>query len=99
MKKRTMHIEGMSCNHCKMRVEQALRAVDGVAGAEVSLEKKTARSDRRRGRNRRNSRPKRWRTRGILSRPFLDFPCLYPLYFSRVEEQRGSEANGKQLPI
>ncbi|MDD3920274.1 MAG: heavy metal translocating P-type ATPase [Eubacteriales bacterium] len=42
MKHFTMHIEGMSCNHCKMRVEQALQAVAGVSQAEVNLEKKIA---------------------------------------------------------
>lgn len=35
-------IEGMSCNHCKMAVEKALKAVDGVESAQVDLEKKQA---------------------------------------------------------
>jgi copper chaperone len=35
-------IEGMSCNHCKMAVEKALKAVTGVESAEVDLEKKQA---------------------------------------------------------
>ena len=35
-------IEGMMCNHCKMHVERALNAIDGVS-AEVSLEEKCAR--------------------------------------------------------
>lgn len=37
-----MVIEGMKCNHCKMNVEKALCAVDGVREAAVDLEKKTA---------------------------------------------------------
>ncbi len=39
---RTILIEGMSCNHCKMHVEQALTAVDGVTEAVVSLADKNA---------------------------------------------------------
>jgi copper chaperone CopZ len=42
MKKLTMHIEGMSCNHCKMAVEKALQGVTGVSKAEVDLQKRTA---------------------------------------------------------
>ncbi len=30
-------IEGMSCNHCKNSIESAVRALEGVTGAEVSL--------------------------------------------------------------
>ena len=37
-----MKIEGMKCMHCKANVEKALKAVDGVTGAEVNLEEKTA---------------------------------------------------------
>ena len=33
-------VEGMSCNHCKMAVERALTALDGVEQAVVSLEEK-----------------------------------------------------------
>jgi copper ion binding protein len=40
--KKTMTIEGMSCNHCKMRVEKALSAVEGVSTVEVNLEDKIA---------------------------------------------------------
>jgi Cu+-exporting ATPase len=40
MKKEIM-IEGMSCNHCKMRVEKALNAFDGVT-AEVFLDEEKA---------------------------------------------------------
>ncbi|MBN1778591.1 MAG: heavy metal translocating P-type ATPase [Clostridiales bacterium] len=42
MRQVTMHIEGMSCNHCKMAVEKALLEVPGVSKAQVDLEKKTA---------------------------------------------------------
>lgn len=31
----------MSCDHCKMRVEKAVKALQGVSSAEVNLEKKT----------------------------------------------------------
>lgn len=40
--KKVMIIDGMSCNHCKMRVEQALEKIAGVEKAEVDLEKKEA---------------------------------------------------------
>jgi copper chaperone CopZ len=40
--KRTIRIEGMSCMHCKMRVENALKAVPGVKNAVVDLGKGTA---------------------------------------------------------
>ena len=35
-------VEGMSCNHCKMNVEKALKAIDGIESAEVNLETKEA---------------------------------------------------------
>jgi copper chaperone CopZ len=35
-------IEGMSCNHCKMRVENALSALAGVESVSVDLTAKTA---------------------------------------------------------
>lgn len=38
MKKVTLSIKGMSCNHCKMRVEKTLKALDGVANVSVDLE-------------------------------------------------------------
>ncbi len=38
---KTMVIEGMTCAHCKMRVEKALNAIRGVS-AQVDLERKTA---------------------------------------------------------
>ncbi|MDP3130842.1 MAG: heavy-metal-associated domain-containing protein [Bacillota bacterium] len=37
--KKTVYIEGMSCMHCKMRVENALKTVPGVTGAAVDLKK------------------------------------------------------------
>lgn len=40
--KKVMTIEGMSCNHCKMRVENALGALEGVEKVEVNLELKQA---------------------------------------------------------
>jgi Cu+-exporting ATPase len=40
--KKTVFIEGMSCMHCKMRVENALKSVPGVAVAAVDLKKGTA---------------------------------------------------------
>lgn len=41
MKKEIM-IEGMSCNHCKMRVEKTLLGLEGITKAEVNLEEKKA---------------------------------------------------------
>ncbi len=35
-------IEGMMCDHCKMHVEKALSALEGVEKVEVSLENKNA---------------------------------------------------------
>jgi Cu+-exporting ATPase len=40
--KKTIKIDGMHCNHCKMRVEKALKALNGVTSAVVNLEAKTA---------------------------------------------------------
>ncbi len=37
-----LKIDGMTCNHCKMRVEKALKAVPGVTNAQVDLAKKEA---------------------------------------------------------
>lgn len=39
---KTIRIEGMQCNHCKMSVEKALNELDGVIKVEVSLEDKKA---------------------------------------------------------
>lgn len=38
----TLRIEGMSCHHCQMAVEKALRSLPGVSRAEVDLEAKAA---------------------------------------------------------
>lgn len=40
--KQVILIEGMQCNHCKMTVEKALQAIEGVTKVEVSLEEKKA---------------------------------------------------------
>ncbi|WP_077622637.1 copper chaperone CopZ [Sediminibacillus massiliensis] len=34
----TISVQGMSCGHCKMSVENALNDLDGVTAAEVNLE-------------------------------------------------------------
>ena len=39
--KKTLKIKGMTCNHCKMTVEKALKAVPGVENAEVDLAAET----------------------------------------------------------
>ncbi len=33
----TLAVKGMTCNHCKMRVETAAKSLAGVGNAEVSL--------------------------------------------------------------
>ncbi|SES23696.1 copper chaperone [Gracilibacillus ureilyticus] len=35
---KTLSVQGMSCGHCKMSVEGALKDLDGVSAAEVNLE-------------------------------------------------------------
>lgn len=40
--RKTITIEGMHCNHCKMAVEKTLKKLEGVVLAEVDLEKKIA---------------------------------------------------------
>ncbi len=42
MSETVLRIEGMTCMHCKMSVEKALKGVPGVTGAEVDLAKKQA---------------------------------------------------------
>lgn len=42
MTKVVFEVGGMSCNHCKMSVEKALKTVKGVASAEVNLPRGTA---------------------------------------------------------
>ena len=41
MRKDTITVEGMSCNHCKLAVETAVKKLTGVASAEVELAAKT----------------------------------------------------------
>jgi len=36
---KTLHIEGMSCQHCARAVKSALESVPGVASARVDLER------------------------------------------------------------
>jgi copper ion binding protein len=38
----TLKIQGMTCNHCVMRVAKALKAVPGVQDAQVDLNKAEA---------------------------------------------------------
>lgn len=40
--RKTITIEGMHCNHCKMAVEKVLKKLEGIQFAEVDLEKKIA---------------------------------------------------------
>lgn len=35
--RKEIFIEGMTCNHCKMRVEKTLNGIDGVTSAQVIL--------------------------------------------------------------
>ena len=39
---KNVYIEGMSCNHCKMSVEKALKSIDGVENVDVNLGDKKA---------------------------------------------------------
>jgi len=36
-----LKVEGMTCNHCKAAVENAVRQLSGVLAAEVDLSRKT----------------------------------------------------------
>lgn len=38
MKNVTLEVKGMTCGHCKMSVEGALKELDGVTSSEVDLE-------------------------------------------------------------
>jgi copper chaperone len=38
MTDKTLNVQGMSCEHCRMAVTRAVSAVPGVAGVEVNLE-------------------------------------------------------------
>ncbi len=37
-KKISFKVDGMSCNHCKKSIESAVKALEGVTDASVSLE-------------------------------------------------------------
>lgn len=37
-----LEVEGMSCDHCKMAVTEAVSSLEGVSSVEVSLENNTA---------------------------------------------------------
>ncbi len=39
MSAKTIHIDGMSCQHCVMAVKKGLEALDGVTGADVEIGK------------------------------------------------------------
>ena len=41
MDKIILHVDGMSCAHCKAAVENALKILDGIRGAEVDIAAKT----------------------------------------------------------
>lgn len=40
--KTTLNVQGMTCNHCVMRVAKALKAIPGVQDAQVDLQKAEA---------------------------------------------------------
>ncbi len=42
MAKTTLKVQGMTCNHCVMRVAKALKGVPGVQDAQVDLQKAEA---------------------------------------------------------
>jgi len=42
MSQTILKVEGMTCNHCKMRVEKALQGVSGVESVQVDLAGKEA---------------------------------------------------------
>ena len=42
MTKTTLKIQGMTCNHCVMRVQKALKGAAGVQDARVDLQKAEA---------------------------------------------------------
>lgn len=42
MMKKKVGIEGMTCDHCVRRVENALKELEGVNKVKVNLKKKTA---------------------------------------------------------
>lgn len=42
MSQTVLKVEGMTCNHCKMRVEKALQGVSGVESVKIDLSAKEA---------------------------------------------------------
>jgi copper ion binding protein len=42
MATKTLKVQGMTCNHCVMRVAKALKAIPGVQDAKVDLQKAEA---------------------------------------------------------
>lgn len=40
--KKTVHVEGMSCQHCVQHVKSALESIEGVSSAKVDLASKKA---------------------------------------------------------
>lgn len=42
MAKTTIKVQGMTCNHCVMRVQKALKGIAGVQDAQVDLQKAEA---------------------------------------------------------
>lgn len=42
MNETILHISGMTCNHCVMRVSKALQKISGVESAQVDLSKAEA---------------------------------------------------------
>jgi len=42
MSQTILKVEGMTCNHCKMRVEKSLQGVSGVESVKVDLAAKEA---------------------------------------------------------
>jgi copper chaperone len=42
MAKTTLKVQGMTCNHCVMRVQKAIKALPGVSDAQVDLSKAEA---------------------------------------------------------
>ena len=45
MTNKTLDVQGMSCDHCKMAVTKAVSTLDGVNTVEVSLENNTVSVD------------------------------------------------------
>ncbi len=35
----TLNVKGMSCNHCVMSIQKAIKPIDGVESVDISLQK------------------------------------------------------------